>query len=261
LVTAKKGEGMTDLLARKIAVVTGGGMGIGRGIALMFAKEGASVAVIDISADAGIVVADEIESRSGRAIPISCDVGNRLDVDAAIRTAVDAFGTVDILVNAAIAGAPRVPLLETTDELVESMWRSGLLGTLHCIQACYPYMRGRDSRIINFGSGAGVSGLMGYSAYAPAKEAVRSLTKVAARELGPEGIRVNAICPSSKTRLMDAWMAEDPERAHAVEAAMPLRRFGDPEIDVPLAAVFLASNYSQYVTGHTLLVDGGSCLF
>jgi NAD(P)-dependent dehydrogenase (short-subunit alcohol dehydrogenase family) len=121
-------------------------------------------------------------------------------------------------------------------------------------------MKGRDSKVINFGSGAGLAGFVGYAAYAPAKAGIISLTKVAARELGADGIRVNAICPAAKTRLMNAFIEEEPDRAREVVESLPLRRFGDPDIDIPLAAVFLASRLSQYVTGHTLMVDGGSCM-
>jgi NAD(P)-dependent dehydrogenase (short-subunit alcohol dehydrogenase family) len=105
-----------------------------------------------------------------------------------------------------------------------------------------------------------MDGDIGFAAYGPAKEAVRSLTKVAARELGPDGIRVNAICPSAKTRLMEAWIDRHPKSAEAKLRTIPLRRFGEPE-DIANAAVFLASDLASYVTGHTLMVDGGSCAF
>ena len=254
---------MAELLTGRVAIVTGAAQGIGRGIARMFAAEGARVAVVDLDKDGAQAVADDIVDDVGpsSAIAVACDVGDRRQVDEAVRATVDAFGTVDILVNTAIAGAPRVPFLETTEELAEAMWRTGPLGTMHFTQACHPFMKGRDAKIINFASGGGYDGQVGYAAYAPAKEGVRALTKVAARELGPDGIRVNAIFPAAKTRLMQAWMDEDPERAAAVEAAVPLGRFGDPDVDIPLAVVFLASDYSRYVTGHTLAVDGGSCKF
>jgi NAD(P)-dependent dehydrogenase (short-subunit alcohol dehydrogenase family) len=256
-----KGMTLTNMLEDKVAVVTGAAQGIGRGIALMFAVEGAKVAVVDLDASGARAVADDIRSNGGEAIAVTCNVGNRPEVDDTVDATIQAFGHIDILVNTAISGCPRVPLLETTEQLAETLWRSGPLGTMHFIQACHPFMKGRDGKVINFASGAGLNGDIGYAAYGPAKEGIRSLTKVAARELGPDQIRVNAIFPAAKTRLMEAWIDEDPDGAAAVEAAIPLRRFGDPDVDIPLAAVFLASDYSRYVTGHTLSVDGGSCKF
>jgi NAD(P)-dependent dehydrogenase (short-subunit alcohol dehydrogenase family) len=252
---------MAGLLDGKVAIVTGAGQGIGRGIALMFSAEGANIVVVDLDKESAADTAAEVVTRGGQALAVCCDVGHRSEIDDCVEQTMSTFGAIDILVNTAIAGAPRVPFLETTEELAEVMWRSGPLGTMHFIQACHPHMRGHDAKVINFASGAAISGDIGYAAYAPAKEGVRVLTKVAARELGPDGIRVNAICPAAKTRLMQAWIDEDPEQAAAVEATIPLRRFGDPEVDIPMAAVFLASDYSRYVTGHTMMVDGGSCRF
>jgi NAD(P)-dependent dehydrogenase (short-subunit alcohol dehydrogenase family) len=250
-----------DMLTGKAALVTGGAQGIGRGVARAFAREGARVAVVDLDAGGAAAVADELRSAGGEAIGLGCDVGDRGQVDRSVAATVGAFGGIDILVNTAISGCPRVPLLDTTEALAEGLWRSGPLGTMFFMQACHPHMRDRDAAIINFASGAGLSGDIGYAAYGPAKEGVRSLTKVAAREFGPDGIRVNAIMPAAKTRLMEEWIEEDPEAAAAVEATIPLRRFGDADVDIPNAVVFLASHYSGYVTGHTLCVDGGSSKF
>ena len=154
-----------------------------------------------------------------------------------------------------------MPLRETTEELAESMWRTGPLATMHFMQACSPYRRGRDAAVINFSSGAGVSGnvgYVGYAAYGPAKEGIRSLTKVAAHELGKDGSRVNAVLPVAKTRLLQDWVDDRPGVAAATERAIPLRRFGDPDLDIPAAVVFLASRDACYVTGHSLEVEGGS---
>ncbi len=225
----------------------------------MFATEGAKVAVVDIDAARATEVAESIAADGGDAISITCDVGKREQVQRAVQKTVAAFGTVDVLVNTAIAGAPRVPLLETTEELMDVMFRTGTLATLMFTQECHPHMKGKDGAIVNFASGGAISGDIGYAAYAPAKEGVRVLTKVAARELGPDGIRVNAVCPAAKTRLMQDWIDENPGAAEATRLTMPLQRFGDPDLDIPLAVVFLASDYARFVTGHTLMVDGGSC--
>jgi len=252
---------MSEMLQGSGAIVTGGGQGIGRGIALQFAREGARVAVIDIDEAAAGKVADEIRNDGGSATAFGCDVGIRQDVNQTVDAAAVALGSIDVLVNAAISGCPRIPLLETREEDVDRLWRSGLLGTLFFMQACHPHLAGRNCTIVNFASGAGLNGDIGYAAYGPVKEGIRSLTKVAARELGVDGIRVNAVFPAARTRLMDEWITDDPEGAASVEAMIPLGRFGDPEVDIPLAVVFLASDYSRYVTGHTLCVDGGSCKF
>lgn len=249
------------LLAEKVAVVTGAAEGIGRGVVRMFVEEGAHVAVVDINGPSAEIVAAELKAKDPASMAIQCDVGDRNQIDHCVTKVIEEFGHIDILVNTAIAGAPRVPLLETTEELAELMWRTGPLATMHFIQACYPHMRDRDAAVINFASGAGVSGNVGYAAYGPAKEGIRSLTKVAARELGKDGIRVNAVLPVAKTRLLQAWAEEMPEVAAATERLIPLQRFGDPELDIPAAVVFLASRYARYVTGHSLEVDGGSGLF
>lgn len=249
-----------SLLQGKNAIVTGAGNGIAKAICLAFVTEGARVGVVDIDGAAAEQTVKEVEARGGEAIALQTDVSVRTEVDAAVAATVAAFGTIDILVNAAIAGAPRIPLLETTEELCDAMFRTGPLGTLFFIQACHPHLCGRDASIINFASGADMMGTVGYAAYAPAKAGVRALTKVAARELGRDRIRVNCIAPMARTRLLEAWEQEDPARAQRALDAIPLGRFGDPEDDIARSAVYLASHYACYVTGNTLLVDGGSCL-
>jgi 2-hydroxycyclohexanecarboxyl-CoA dehydrogenase len=247
-------------LENKVAIVTGGGNGIGRAICLAFAGEGAKVAVVDIDAGAAADTARAARERGAEALSLVADVSIRTEVDRTVASTVDAFGAIDVLVNAAIAGGGPRSLLETTEEAFDLKFRTGPLATLFFMQACHPHMKGRDSSVINFGSSSDMMGTVGYAAYAPAKAAVRTLSKVAARELGPEGIRVNCIVPVAWTQRLADWEKADPVRAEASRLAIPLQRFGDPELDIARSVVFLASSDAAYVTGTTLMVDGGSCL-
>jgi len=245
------------LLDGKVAIVTGAGRGIGRGIAHAFASEGADVAVVDINKQSADQTAAELPELGAKGLAIACDVRDREQVAGCVRSTLEEFGQLDIVVNAAIAGAPVVPFIDTDAEMMSLMYESGPLGTFFMMQEAYPHMKNRNGKIINFGSAAGIIGGVGYTAYAPAKEAVRSLSKVAANEWGEEGIRVNVICPHANSPLQQQWAAEFPDRAAEVYATIPLRRVGDCRDDVGEAAVFLASDLSSYVTGHTLMVDGG----
>jgi NAD(P)-dependent dehydrogenase (short-subunit alcohol dehydrogenase family) len=176
-----------------------------------------------------------------------------------VATTIDAFGGVDVLVNNAIAPPQMHPLLETTSELAESMWRTGPLGSMYFMQACHPSLRERHGNVVNVGSRAGMDGNEGWAAYAPAKEAIRTLTRVAAREWGRDGIRVNTICPAAASPAYESWAAEHPDLAAIQVAEKALGRYGDCELDIGRAVVLLASDYACYITGNTLMADGGSC--
>ena len=248
-------------LDRNVAIVTGAGQGIGRGIALAFASEGANVVIAELDGASGERTAEEVRSRGADALAVQCDVRRRADVDACVIRALETFGQVDILVNNAVSAVSEVSVIDTTDDDMALAWESGVLGTLYFMQACYPHMKGRNAKVINFGSGAGIMGREGYAAYGPAKEAIRSLTKVAAREWGREGIRVNVICPHASSPGYERWAAGNPELAAGAAAYSTSGRVGDCELDIGRAALFLASDDSSYVSGHTLIVDGGSCTF
>jgi NAD(P)-dependent dehydrogenase (short-subunit alcohol dehydrogenase family) len=243
----------------KVAIVTGAGQGIGRGISLAFASEGAKIVVAEINEDTAASTVEEVRGRGSEGLAVGCDVRRRADVNRCVARCIEMFSAVDILVNNAVATVTGVSVAETSDEDVALAWESGFLGTLYFLQACYPHMKGRNAKVINFGSGAGVDGLAGFAAYGPAKEAIRSLTKVAAHEWGKEGIRVNCICPSAASPSWERWAAENPAFIEAAMAHSTSGRMGDCEQDIGRAALFLASDDSSYVTGHTLMVDGGSC--
>jgi NAD(P)-dependent dehydrogenase (short-subunit alcohol dehydrogenase family) len=132
------------------------------------------------------------------------------------------------------------------------------MGTLLFMQGCVPHMRGHDASIVNIASGAGPMAAAGMGPYAAGKEAIRTLSRVAAVELGPEGIRVNVVCPIAWAPSFEAWADEDRAEFDALIERTPLRRIGDPVTDVGAAIAFLAGAESRYITGTTLMVDGGS---
>lgn len=246
-------------LADRVAIVTGAGQGVGRGIALALAAEGARIAAVDLNVDTARQTADACRARGVDAVAIVADVGRRTDVEAAADEVLRELGSIAILVNNAHDFTLGIPLEETTDDDMERSWRTAALGTLYCMQACFAPMRDAGAgKILNIGSGSALDGDAGSASYVAAKEAVRALTRVAAREWGPHGIHVNTLCPFARTPRWEAFAAEHPGRVERQAAGLPLRRApGDPELDIGRAAVFLVSDDSSYVTGQTLFVEGG----
>ena len=244
-------------LAGKVAVVTGAGQGVGRGIALALAKEGASVAVLGRTLAKCEKVAAELEALGVEALALTCEVGDRAQVDEALATVVEHFGGLDALVNNA-QSSHQALLADVTDEDVEECWRSGALGTLYAMQAALPHLKTRGGgTIINFGSSAAMDGAVTFGAYAMAKEAIRGLSRVAAREWGRYGIRVNVVVPNAMSPGSERFRDEHPERFAKMEAALPLGRVGDPELDIGRAVVALVSEDLSYLTGETLRLTGG----
>jgi NAD(P)-dependent dehydrogenase (short-subunit alcohol dehydrogenase family) len=202
---------------------------------------------------------DEIQAAAGEATAIECDVTVPAHIDACVTRTLDTYGGIDLLVNAADDPRVDVPFLELTEDVMMASWQTGVMGTVGFIQACVPHMLTRgEGAIVNVASGAGLLAPTGMAAYSAAQEAIRSLTRTAAVELGPLGIRVNVICPvASGSESLDRWLAHDPERLAAYIANTPLRRVGDPVDDVGEGVVFLCGPQSRYVTGTTLMLDGG----
>jgi NAD(P)-dependent dehydrogenase (short-subunit alcohol dehydrogenase family) len=244
----------------RVAIVTGAGDGIGRAVARRFAAEGARVLVAELDASAGDRVAAELRDELGidsRSVPT--DVRDKDAVLAMAQAAIDAWGTVDVLVNNAWGGGSLGRVEHKTDAQLAHGFGVGFYGPFWAMQAVFPTMRAQHrGSIVNLCSLNGVNAHIGTLEYNCAKEALRTLTRTAAREWAPHGIVVNAICPGAKTAAFRALAETNPELVALADAANPMGRLGDPETDIAPVAVFLASDDARYLTGNTLFVDGGA---
>ena len=245
----------------KVAIVTGAGQGIGRAIALVYARAGAKVVVAEWKVHRMERTVEEIRAEGGGAFGVPTDVSKHVQVRAMVERAVSHFGHIDVLVNNAQCFAPRTALLEVTDEQLDVFIDSGIKGTLWAMQAVHPHMRGRGGRIVNFVSAAGMTGEAGLGAYNAAKEGIRALTRTAAREWGKDDILVNAIAPAAMSKRGQDYAARDPEAFARAMEERPIGRLGDSETDIAPVALFLAGEASRFLTGHTFMVDGGAHIF
>lgn len=246
---------MTGVLDGQVAIVTGGGQGVGRGVALAVAKEGASVAVVGRTLSKCEAVAGEIAAAGGAAFAVACDVSQREEIDAAVVRVAEWGSRIDLLVNNA-HDKHYASIRKLTDEQMDAMWRSGPMAAFRLMQACFPYLRETRGCVINMGSGSGILPAGAMAGYAMTKEAVRTLSRVGAVEWGRHGIRVNSICP----------LADSPGSAEfdgstgaydEVTARIPLGHWGSAEQDIGRGVVYLAGPDGAYITGTTLMIDGG----
>ena len=252
-----------SLLEDKTAVVTGASSGLGRNIALQFAEHGASIVVADIQSEprgGGEPTHELIVDDGGDATYVSCDVTNYDECVAAIEAASE-FGGVDIMVNNAGIVGPQTPLVELDLDAYQTLMDVNVDGVVHGSKAAALAMveHGRGGSIINLSSVAGIVGYGGITPYSASKGAVRLFSYALASELGPDGIRVNAIHPGV---IETSMTTEDSpvvgtETGKQLKATVPLRRFGQPE-DVAGVCLFLASELSSYVTAESIVIDGGS---
>ncbi|MBS1821538.1 MAG: SDR family oxidoreductase [Acidobacteria bacterium] len=241
-------------LSGKVAIVTGGAAGIGGAISRVFVQRGAKVVAVDLSAAAGKTLTAEM----GASVAfLEGDVTDPKVAARAVAMAVERFGHLDTVVNNAHA-SQQAPFSALTEAQWELSMNTGLVATRQFMLAAYPELKKHGGSIINFGSGAALEGQPTQAAYAAAKEAIRGLSRVVANEWAKDNIRVNVVCPIALTAGVAKWKESFPDMYNASLARIPLGRFGDPERDVAPVVAFLASDDSRFMTGQTLLADGGS---
>jgi len=245
-------------LANKVAFITGAGSGMGKNMAITFAREGAKVAVIDVNEDAAALVAASI---GANALALRCDVSRKHDIEAALAATVEAFGKLDILVNNAGITHVNKPIGEIEESEFDRVFAVNVKGVFLLSQAVVPLMRKTGGGvIINIGSTAGLRPRPGLSAYNATKGAVHNLTKTLAVELAPDKIRVTAIAPvATETPLLPSFLGHSNEMKEKFIATVPLGRLALPQ-DIADTALFLASDEAQFLTGNIVEVDGGRCV-
>lgn len=242
----------------KVALVTGGASGIGRATALAFAKGGAAVVVADMNADEGGKTAHLIQEAGGKSLFFRCDVSKGADVKALIDKTVSTFGRLDFAFNnAGIEGETGITT-DCTEENWDRVINTNLKGVWLCMKYEIPQMLKQGSgAITNCSSIAGLVGFTGIPAYTASKHGVVGLTQTAALEMAKSGIRVNAICPGViQTPMIDRFTHGDANAEKQLTAGEPVGRVGRPE-EIAAAALWLSSDQSSFVTGHSLVVDGG----
>jgi 3-oxoacyl-[acyl-carrier protein] reductase len=244
-------------LQKIVAIVTGGGSGMGEAIAETFAREGAHVSVVDVDGAAAKKVAAKI---GHPAIAIKCDVTKRAEIDAAVVETATKFGGLNVLVNNAGVAHVNKPLLDIGEKDFDRVFAVNVKGLFMFTQAVVPLMRGTGGVIINIGSTAGLRPRPGLSAYNATKGAVHNLTKTLAVELAPDRIRVCAIAPvATDTPLLPTFLGPAPGMREKFVATVPLGRLATAQ-DIADAALFLASDEAKFLTGNIMEVDGGRCV-
>lgn len=248
-------------LEKNVTLITGGGKGIGFGLASAFAREGSNIVITGRTESRLIEAKKKLEDQYGvEVLAIVADGADEEQIKGVISQTIEKFGKINTLINNAQASSSGLPLIEHTKKDIDLAINSGLYATFFYMREAYPYLKETRGSVINFASGAGFFGKPGQSSYAAAKEGIRGLSRVAATEWGPDGIRVNMIAPLAMTESLREWKDNYPELFERTIQGIPLGRFADPMEDIGRVAVFLASDDASYLTGETISLQGGSGL-
>jgi len=251
---------VSSTFSGKVAFVTGASSGIGRTTALRFAREGASVSVVDVDGAGAERTAQEIIDEGGRALPLRCDVASDQQVADAVEATVREFGGLDAAFNNAGIEQPVSPLDQVSSGDFERLVSINLTGVYLCMKHQVIRMLERGGTIVNTSSGAGVKGIAGQSAYCATKFGVIGMTKAAALDYAAQGVRINAVCPGIiETPMMDRFTGGTAEGRDRVIAQEPIGRMGSPD-EIADTVLWLSSPASSFVVGHAVVVDGGQTI-
>jgi 2-hydroxycyclohexanecarboxyl-CoA dehydrogenase len=255
-VTAREMHGVDG----KVIIVTGAGRGVGRGMALHLGRGGARVVVAEWKPHLLTDTCAELSELGVDNLGVVCDIQDKEQIDAMVAQTVEHFGRVDGLINNAQTFRPLAAMADVSEEDFDVFYGSGVKGSLWAMQAVYPHMKAQGwGRIVNFASSMGITGGSGFGAYNASKEAIRAITRTAAREWGADGIVVNAIAPAAATHHGEAGKQSEGYRIFIENC--PMKRQGDPELDIGPIAWFLCSDACRYLTGHTFMADGGAFMW
>ena len=248
-------------LENNVTIITGGGKGIGFGLAQAFAAEGSDLVITGRTESRLLEAKEQLEAKFGiRVLPIVADGADEDAIRNVVAKTIETFGKINTLVNNAQVSRSGLPLVDHTREDFDLAIYSGLYAAFLYMRECFPYLKETKGSVINFASGAGLFGKLGQASYAAAKEGIRGMSRVAAAEWGPDGVRVNVVCPLAMTESLREWKENYPELFEKPIQGIPLGRFADPRNDIGRVCVFLASDDASYVTGETITLQGGSGL-
>jgi len=245
----------------RVVVITGAGQGIGRGMALHLGRNGAVVVVVDWKSHRVERTVADLEAVGATSLGLTCDITDHRSILDMVTATTDGFGRLDALINNAHTFTAKSSLADIEDSDIDTN-HATVKGTLWAMQAVHPHMKDAGwGRIVNFASAAGITGMAEYGAYNAAKEAIRALTRTAAREWGRDGIVVNAIAPGAASKRGQEAAQRNEAEFREFMRDHPMGRQGDPETDIGPVALFLCSDACRFLTGQTFMVDGGAFLW